>query len=158
MSIIPQFERWEPFHDLTNLRQKMDQLMTKFSPTITTANEPYYADRWVPTTDVIETKDALFFKAELPGMKEEDVIVEYENGMLTISGERKVEFEKKEQDYHRMERSYGKFQRAFSLPNNVDPTKITASFNNGLLEVEIPKKEEAKAKKIKFDIKKKLSA
>jgi HSP20 family protein len=149
MNLITQFDRWEPFRDLATFRQKFNHLFDS-------SNETFLADHWAPTTDVTETEKAIIVSAELPGMKQEDVSIELENGILNISGERKLDEEKKGRNFHRIERSYGKFMRAISLPPNVDTEKISASFDNGLLEVEIPKNEEARPKKIALEIKKKL--
>ena len=117
-----------------------------------------FPTQWAPPTDIVETKDAIVIKTELPGMTEKDIKVEVENGVLTIQGERKFEKETTEKDYRRIERSYGNFLRSFTLPTNVFGEKIHATYNAGLLEVEIPKKEEAKPRTINVDVKKKLSA
>ena len=102
---------------------------------------------WSPAVDVAEEKDRLFVKVEVPGVEEKDLRVQFENGQLTISGERQFE-RRDELNYHRIERSYGSFTRSFTLPRGVDASKIVASYRNGILEIEIPKAEEAKAKQI----------
>jgi HSP20 family protein len=112
--------------------------------------------RWTPTADLFETKDAFVVRVEVPGLTEKDIDVEIENNVLSVKGERKIEKEAEEKGYRRIERSYGKFLRAFTLPPNVIPEKIAANYANGLLELTIPKKEEAKVKKITLDVKKKL--
>lgn len=155
MNFMTRFERWDPFDELSTLRNRMDRLINKINPEF--EDVPANIARWTPMTDILETKDALVFRAELPGLTEKDVSVELENGVLTISGERKFEEETKEKNYHRVERAYGKFTRAFTLPPNVEADKIKATFNDGLLELNIPKKEEAKPKKITLDIRKKLA-
>lgn len=156
MSFLTRFERFDPFDELALLRNRMDRLINKMGePFEETPAMPLA--KWSPTTDVLETKDALIIRAELPGMTEKDISVEMENGILTISGERKFEEETKEKTYHRVERAFGKFVRTLTLPTNVEADKIKATFNEGLLELTIPKKEEAKPKKITLEVKKKLA-
>ena len=119
-------------------------------------------DRFDPfeelAADVVETKDAIIIKAEVAGLTEKDVTVEIENNILSLRGERKMEKETEEKGYRRIERSYANFSRSFTLPQNVDTTKINAIFNNGLLEVSIPKMETAKPRTINVEVKKKLTA
>jgi HSP20 family protein len=151
MTFLTRFERWDPFEELTTLRNRMDRLWSHMRP----EDETALAD-WSPASDIIETKDAIVIKAELPGIEEKDVDVEIENGVLTIKGERKAEKETEEKGFRRVERSYGTFVRAFTLPPNVEPEKITAGFANGLLEVRLPKKAEAKPRAIKVEVEKQL--
>src|ERR1700740_1294518 len=101
--------------------------------------QPVAAQRWVPEMDLVETEDHYLLKADLPGMKQDDVSIEFNDGTLAISGERKIEYERKEKGFFRLERSFGKFSRSLTLPEGVDPDKIGASFNDGVLEVQIPK-------------------
>jgi HSP20 family protein len=103
---------------------------------------------WAPPVDVSETKEALTFHVELPGFRQEDLKLNVENGVLTLEGERKFEEETKDKSYHRVERSYGKFFRSFALPGNVDASKIQAHLSDGVLMIEMPKREEAKPKSI----------
>lgn len=154
MSFLTRFERWDPFDELALLRNRMDRLINRMSDEF---EESPTVAKWAPTTDVLETKDSLIIRAELPGMTEKDINVEVENGVLTIAGERKFDEETKEKNYHRIERAYGKFVRTLTLPTNVDSETIKATFNEGLLELTIPKKEESKPKKISFEVKKKLA-
>lgn len=105
---------------------------------------------WVPPVDIHEEKDRIVITAELPGFKENEISITTENGMLTIAGERKFDKEENGKNYHRVERSYGRFARSFSLPNNVDREKIQAKFQNGLLQVELPKREDAKPRQIRI--------
>jgi HSP20 family protein len=104
---------------------------------------------WVPPVDIAEEKDRIVITAELPGFREDQISIQTENGMLTLTGERKFEKETGERNYHRVERSYGQFVRSFSLPNNVDREKIHASFADGLLQIELPKREDAKPRQIR---------
>ncbi len=106
---------------------------------------------WAPPVDVAEEADKILVRVEAPGMKESDLKIHFEDGVLTVSGER--QFEKKdERNYHRIERSYGNFTRTFTLPRSVDANGIVASYVNGVLEIEIPKKEEAKPRQIEINI------
>lgn len=103
---------------------------------------------WVPEMDLVESDDHYLLKADLPGMKQEDVAIEYSDGTLTISGERKAEYERKEKGFFRLERSFGKFSRSLTLPEGIDPDKIAASFHDGVLDVTIPKPEARKPRRI----------
>jgi HSP20 family protein len=107
---------------------------------------------WAPPVDIYETEDAIVLKAELPGVDPKDVEVRVEDNTLYLKGERKFEKEVKEQNYHRVERSYGSFARSFSLPNSISADKVKAEFKDGLLTLTMPKREEAKPKTIKIDV------
>jgi HSP20 family protein len=109
--------------------------------------------RWVPAVDIYETdKQELVLKAELPDMKREDIQVIFENNTLTLKGERKFEGEVKQEQFHRVERTYGTFSRSFSLPSTVDATRIAAEYKNGVLTVKLPFREEAKARTINVEV------
>lgn len=153
MTFLAKLDRWEPFEELSTLRNRMDRLWSRMM----TEDETALAD-WSPAADVVETKDEIVIKAELPGVDEKNVDVQMENGLLTIKGERKAEKESEEKGYRRIERSYGSFLRTFTLPANVEPDRINASFANGLLEVHMPKKEGAKPRSIKIEVKKQLAS
>jgi HSP20 family protein len=105
---------------------------------------------WMPPVDVAEDKEKVTLTAELPGFKEDEVQIQMEGNILTLRGERKFEQEKEGRNYHRVERSYGQFMRSFTLPNNVDRENIRAKFRNGLLEIEMPKREDAKPRQIRI--------
>lgn len=107
---------------------------------------------WQPAIDVSEDKDKFIFKADLPGLKKEDIRVSVENGILAIEGERKSETETKEMNYHRVERSYGRFVRSFNLGSAVDDGRINASYKDGVLEITVAKVEKAKAKTIDVNV------
>ncbi len=111
-----------------------------------------FEGEWVPAIDVSEDENHVVVKAELPGMNEKDIDVNLQNSVLTIRGEKKKEEEKKGEQYYRLESSYGAFQRAITLPSEVDSEKVKANFKNGVLKIELPKKETAKAKKVKVDV------
>lgn len=107
---------------------------------------------WTPRVDISETDHEFVIKAEIPDVKKDEVKVSVDNGMVTIQGERKHEKEEKGKKFHRIERFYGKFVRSFSLPNNVDETKIKATFKDGMLNLQIPKTETAKPKAIEVKV------
>ena len=103
---------------------------------------------WAPAADIKETDDALFVNVELPGMSKDDIDVALEAGVLTVSGERRFSKDETKENYHRVERFYGKFSRSFRLPRNVDATQVKASYADGLLTLELPKAEEARPRQI----------
>ena len=105
---------------------------------------------WAPPVDVAEDNDKIHVKVEVPGMDEKDLRISFEDGLLTVSGERQFE-RKEDRNYHRIERAYGSFVRTFSLPRSVDASQIVANYRNGVLEIEIPKKEEAKPRQIQIN-------
>jgi HSP20 family protein len=144
---------WRPFSDLDEWQQQIEDI---FGQSMLKSN----GDRsWMPHMDVFEKDDNLVVKAELPGMKEEDIDVSVDGDMLIIRGEKKAESEVKDEDYYRCERTYGSFYRSVSLPSSVDSSKIEANYENGILEVTLPKSPEVKPKKIAVSAKKKaLSA
>jgi HSP20 family protein len=110
--------------------------------------QPAAAQRWLPAMDLVETEDHYLLKADLPGMRQDDVAIEFSDGTLTISGERNAEYERKEKGFFRLERAFGKFSRSLTLPDGIDPDKIAASFHDGVLEVTIPKPEQRKPRRI----------
>ncbi|PYQ35791.1 MAG: molecular chaperone [Acidobacteria bacterium] len=140
--------RWDPYRDLTSFADRFNRAFGNV--TGRERDEELSLGTWVPPVDISEDKERITLTAELPGFREDQVDVQMEGGVLTIRGERKMEEEKEGRNFHRLERSYGHFVRSFTLPNNVDRDNIRASFNNGLLEIEMPKREEAKPKQIKI--------
>ena len=106
--------------------------------------------RWVPPMDLVEADDHFVLKADLPGLRDEDVKIEVQDGTLTISGERKAEERKEEKGYYRVERSFGGFSRSLTLPEGIDPDGVSAEFDNGVLEVRIPKPEERKPHRVEI--------
>ncbi len=115
-------------------------------------NEPAGIRPWTPPVDIVENENELVLTADVPGVKMDAIDIKLEDGTLTISGNREFVSEKKEGGYHRMERAYGKFQRAFSLPESVDAEKVAAAYDNGVLRVTLPKKEIAKPRSIKVSV------
>jgi HSP20 family protein len=134
--------RWDPFRDITSLRDEMNRLFSR------TLGETAGGQTWSPAIDVIEQADAIVVKAELPGMKPEDIDIEVDDNVLTIKGERRFEEKVEDGRYYRLERSYGQFSRSLGLPQGVKADEISASFENGVLEVRVPKAEEVKPRKI----------
>jgi HSP20 family protein len=130
----------EPFS--TEINRLFDTL---FEPVTNTGNR---AQRWAPAIDLVEADDHFLLKADLPGLSEEDVSIEVQDNVLTVSGERKAEHERKERGWYRLERSFGRFSRSLSLPEGVNADAISASFDKGVLEVRIPKPEERKPRRI----------
>lgn len=116
-------------------------------------SEPRGSRPWSPAVDIFETEQDLVFKAELPDVQLKDIDVKVENQTLTFKGERKFEQESSNKGYHRLERSYGQFVRSFSLPTTVDTEKISAEYQNGVLTVRLPKKEAAKPRQVKVEVK-----
>ena len=145
--------RWEPYRDLMAAQRDFDRLFREaFSPAM---GEGEVSTRtWAPPVDIYENGDNLVLKAELPGINPDDVEVRVEDNILYMKGERKFEKEVKEENYHRVERAYGTFARTFSLPNSIDADKVAASYKDGILTLTLPKKEEAKPKKIKISVSK----
>jgi len=141
--------RWDPFRDLITLREKMNRL---FEDTFTAHGEEtdIITSKWTPSVDIYETEKDLVLTAELPGIDEKDVEIKIEDNTLTLSGERKFKKDTKEENYQRLECSYGSFYRAFSLPHYIDQDKITAEYENGVLNVILPKKHELKPRKVKI--------
>jgi HSP20 family protein len=137
--------RWDPFSDLVQLR---DEIGRWFGGTEREGKLEKKAAVWAPEVDIKETEKEIIVKADLPGMKKEDIEVSLDNDLLVIKGERKFEKEEKEKDYVRVERSYGSFYRSFNLGVPVKENEIKASYKEGVLEVVIPKAEIKKAKKV----------
>jgi len=144
--------RWEPVRELSSLQNEMNRLFTTFFDTPTSGNGDAPVRRWIPAMDLVETDEHFVLKADLPGLGEGDVSIEVEDNVLTVSGERKAEHEDKREGYVRVERSYGAFRRSLTLPEGIDPEAVTASFDNGVLEVRIPKPEERKPRRVAIQV------
>ena len=137
--------RWEPFRELLTLQDRMNRLFEARRPG---SEEPL--GNWAPALDIYETEKEIVLKADLPGIKLDDVDIRVENNVLSVRGERRFEKEVKEDNYHRVERTYGNFVRTFTLPNTVDADKIAAAYDNGVLRITMPKREEARPKQIRI--------
>jgi HSP20 family protein len=130
---------------------KPEPFSTEFNRLFDTLFQPVNSSqRWAPAMDLVEADDHFVLKADLPGLADDDVNIEVQDGTLTISGERKSETEKREKGWYRVERSFGRFNRSLSLPEGVDADRIEASFDKGVLEVRIPKPEERKPRRIEI--------
>ena len=147
--------RWRPFEDLMNIEEEISRFFDEFFGSrvpASAAQQREGSPAWVPRVDISETEDEIIVRADIPGMKKEDIKVTLADNVLTISGEKKIERDEKKENYHRVERVFGTFSRSFYIPTNVDASKITAKYNNGVLEVRLPKKEEAKPKEIPVNV------
>ena len=146
--------RWEPVRELHSMQNEMNRLFNTFfdSPTPSNGGGNTLARRWIPAMDVVETEDHFVLRADLPGLSESDVKIELEDNILTVSGERKSEHEQKGEGYYRVERAFGSFSRSLTLPEGVDADGIQAKFDNGVLEVQIPKPEQQKPRKVEISL------
>ena len=138
--------RWDPFQEFVAMSNRLNR----------TVNDPYTPrtedsfGAWAPPVDIFERQDHLVIRAEVPGVQMEDMDVRIENGVLTLHGERKQDTDLKEENAHRLERVYGAFTRSFSLPTTVDAAKVSATYKDGVLEVTVPKAENAKPKQVEI--------
>ncbi len=149
--------RWNPTKDILGMEKEFSKLFDSFNNRFglkSSGNDDELMNAvWSPLTDVIEDEERYSLRLDLPGVKKEDVKITYVNGQLAISGERHSEKEKKDATYHHIERSFGKYYRAFNLPEKIVEDKIDADFKDGILNISIPKAEEAKPKQIEVKIK-----
>jgi HSP20 family protein len=150
--------RWDPFQDLRSAQEELAQ-MAQMSPRLAhalglhgqpqgSATATATATAWAPALDISERKDAYLVTVELPGVEADDLDITLEDGLLTIQGERHFAHDSSEQQFHRVERRYGAFRRAITLPAQVQAEQVEASFDNGVLQIVVPKMEEAKPKRI----------
>lgn len=140
--------RYDPFRELRSLQDEMTRLFTGMNPAAGRDDMSYGS--WNPSVDIFEDKENLVLEAELPGMKREDFELSIENNVLTLKGDRKFEKKTEGDNYHRIERGYGTFTRSFTLPQTVTAEGAKAEFDNGVLRVSLPKREETKARKIEI--------
>jgi HSP20 family protein len=140
--------RWDPFRDVIALQNRVNSLFREMNE----GDNPLTAASFVPAVDVYEDAKKVVLKLEVPGMEEKDLDIRVENNTLTVKGERKLEKDEKEENFHRIERRYGSFYRAFTLPSTVDTENVQASYNAGILKVELNKKAEAQPKQIKVNV------
>ena len=141
--------RYDPFRDLRSLQDEVNRL---FSTNISRVfgDEGIARGAWNPIVDIYENKDQIVLEAELPGMKREDFDLSIENNVITLRGERRFEKKDEGDNYHRVERSYGSFTRSFTLPQTVTGEGAVADYQNGVLRVTLPKREEVKARRIEI--------
>ncbi len=138
--------RWDPFQELVAMSNRLNRTLDS---SLTPRAEDSFGT-WAPPVDIVERADHLVIRAEIPGVRREDMDVRIENGVLTLHGERKHEAQVSEENAYRMERVYGAFTRSFSLPTTVDAAKVSATYKDGILKVTIPKVETAKPKRIEI--------
>ena len=139
--------RWDPARELAGM--EVDRLNRMFADWYGEA----FNRGWLPPVDIYETDEHEYvIKAELPDMKRDDINLTFENNVLTLRGERKFEHEAKRDNFHRVERSYGSFSRSFTLPNTVDPSRISAAYKDGILTIRLPQREDAKPKQISVNV------
>lgn len=151
MSII----RWKTGQDLLNFEREFKRLfdgVIPFGKTPNNDDSAYENSVWSPLTDIVEENNQYVLHIDLPGIEKKDIKINFSNGTLSISGERQLESETKEKNYHRIERSYGKFFRSFDLPSTIKSEEIKADFKNGQLIISVPKAEEVKPKEIPISV------
>jgi HSP20 family protein len=143
--------RWDPFRDVLTLQNRLSALFQDFErgegggAALTTA-------AFVPPVDIYEDEHRIVLKLEVPGLTEKDLDIQLENQVLTVKGERRLEKEEQEQNFHRIERRYGSFYRSFTIPNTVEPESVRAGYDAGVLKIELAKRAEAKPKQIKVNV------
>jgi HSP20 family protein len=140
--------RWTPMGNLRSFQDEVNHMFEQFFRGGNGEEAGWGVRTWAPPVDLYETDDALILKAELPGASKEDLSIEVRQNTLILRGQRKHEAEVKDEQYHRMERAYGAFQRSFMLPTVVDQGKVQATYKDGVLELRLPKSEAAKPKRI----------
>jgi HSP20 family protein len=152
MNSLLRRREWNPLRDLEELQNRLlgafDRPLGRMALRQDGDDESLRLSQWAPMVDITEDKNEYLIKADLPEVKREDLHVTVENGVLTVTGERKFEKEEKDKKYHRVERSYGSFTRSFSLPDDADSAKVNAEFKDGVLKVHVAKLEKAKQKAI----------
>lgn len=146
--------RWDPFRDLVGLQERMNRMFDEsFRGSSRSSGEDWaLGGAWAPAVDIYEQDGNIVVKAELPGVDPKDVDVRVENNTLTLSGQRKLDNEVKQESYHRVERAYGTFTRSFTLPSALDQEKIKAEYKDGVLKVTLPKHGQAKPKQINIAV------
>ena len=140
--------RWDPFREVVALQNRMNSLFREMND----GDNPLTTASFVPAVDIYEDAKKVVLKLEVPGMEEKDLDVRVENNTLTVRGERKFEKDEKEENFHRIERRYGSFYRAFTLPTTVDTESVKASYDAGVLTLELSKEPEAQPKQIKISV------
>ena len=145
--------RWNPLDDILSLQRRMNKIFEdNFLGKKSSSDEELSSGLWSPSVDIYETESDIVLKAELPEVNQKDIQINIEDNVLSLKGERKFEKETKEENYHRIERSYGSFSRSFTLPGSINKEKVKASYKNGVLKITMPKKEESKPKQITVNV------
>ena len=144
--------RWDPFRNMSTLQDRINRIFDE----TTSRSQDYDVEvsqcDWRPVVDIYDSEKAIVVNAELPGVSKESITLDVKENILTLKGKRKSDEEVRKENYYRMERCFGTFERAFTLPSTVDPGKITANFKDGVLKIEIPKPEEKKPKQISINV------
>ena len=149
MSLI----KWDPFRDLLSLQERMNKLFEESLSRSGKDQEDLTVGRWSPAIDVMENEQEIVIKGELPGIELKNVEVLIKDNLLTLRGERKFEKEEEKENYHRIERAYGAFQRVFTLPASVEQDKVKAKMRDGILEIRLPKAKKELPKKVEIEVK-----
>ncbi len=144
--------RWDPFRDVLTLQNRLNSLFQEYPRSGGENEAPLVAAGFAPPVDIYEDAQKVVLKLEIPGIRKEDLDIRVENHNLTVRGERRFESDEKEENFHRVERRYGSFYRAFSLPSSVDTAGIKAEYDAGILRLELNKREEAKPKQIQVTV------
>lgn len=142
--------RWDPFRELLTLQERLDKMYRDMERT--RKEEDFVSSEWRPPVDIFESGDTFVLKLEVPEVDKESIDIKINDDELTIKGERKLEAGIDPESYHRMERGYGTFSRSFSLTKTIDSSRIKAAIKDGILRIELPKKEEVKPKQIKIEV------
>jgi HSP20 family protein len=144
--------RWDPFRDVLTLQNRLNSLFQDFNRGQGDAGDFVATAAFVPPVDIYEDEHKIVLKLEVPGLKQEDLDIRLENNTLTVRGERKFEKEEKEENFHRIERRYGSFFRSFTIPNTINTENVKASYDAGVLRIELEKRAETKPKQIKVQV------
>ncbi|WP_447980549.1 Hsp20/alpha crystallin family protein [Candidatus Nitrospira bockiana] len=144
--------KWDPVRELEEMSERLNRLFGRSLGGRQNGKEMLTVADWSPDVDITETDAEYVIHAELPGLKKDDVKITLQDGVLTLQGERKYEKEEKGRRYHRVERSYGRFMRSFTMPDSIDESKVSAEFKDGVLQIHVPKSEKAKPKAIEVKV------
>src|ERR1700680_1546091 len=146
--------RWEPFREFSTMQDRVNRMNRLFRESYSpeSPEEALTTTSYAPPVDIYEDEHNITLKIDVPGIDEKDIDVRIEGNTLTVHGERKIEKEEKEENFRRVERQYGEFTRSFTLPNSVDPNKLSAHYDKGVLKIKLAKKAEAKPKQIKVNV------
>lgn len=144
--------RWDPFRNMTTLQERINRVFDEAASRSKEYDDEVSKCDWRPIVDIYDSEKAIIINAELPGVSRDNITLDVKQNILTLKGERQPEEKATKENYYRMERCFGAFERAFTLPSAVDPAKITANFKDGILRIEIPKPEEKRPKQISINV------
>ena len=151
MAIGTALKRMDPFREWVSIQGRMNHLFRNAFPA--SEDDQITSGAWTPAVDIYESRESIEMTFEIPGVSPREIKVSFENDQLTVSGERRPEHEEKHDGYHRIERSHGSFVRSFTIPSTVDPNRIQAVFENGLLRLSLPKRPETQPRSIEVRVK-----